>query len=140
MGLYLRKNHKLRCWGCPSSLNWIGALTFPLLLKLPGPISERKTIGNGRFVKKCPFQKIYFFLIWIKSVKNNFWLGGIQPSPALLHYPSALLANQGALLLKGKKTCSKSNFDLIIFILNKQFLHFWRILLDEVWHIVKYIL
>ena len=35
MGLFLRKNHLLRCWGWPSVLNWIGALTLSLLLKLP---------------------------------------------------------------------------------------------------------
>ena len=35
MGLFLRKNHLLRCWGWPSLLNWIGALTLSLLLKLP---------------------------------------------------------------------------------------------------------
>ena len=35
MGLFLRKNDLLRCWGRLSLLNWIGALTLPLLLKLP---------------------------------------------------------------------------------------------------------
>ena len=35
MGLFLRKNHLLRCWGWPSLLNWIGVLTLSLLLKLP---------------------------------------------------------------------------------------------------------
>ena len=35
MGLFLRKNHLLRCWGGPSLLNWIGVLTLSLLLKLP---------------------------------------------------------------------------------------------------------
>ena len=35
MGLFLRTNHLLRCWGWPSLLNWIGALTWSLLLKLP---------------------------------------------------------------------------------------------------------
>ena len=34
MGLFLRKNHLLRCWGWPSLLNWIGVLTLSLLLKL----------------------------------------------------------------------------------------------------------
>ena len=32
MGLFLRKNHILRCWGWPSLLNWIEALTLSLLL------------------------------------------------------------------------------------------------------------
>ena len=34
MGLFLRKNHLLRCWGWLSLLIWIGALTMSLLLKL----------------------------------------------------------------------------------------------------------
>ena len=35
IGLFLRKNHPLRCWSWLSLLNWIGALTLPVLLKLP---------------------------------------------------------------------------------------------------------
>ena len=35
MGLFLRKNHLLRCWGWLFLLNWIGALTLTLLLRLP---------------------------------------------------------------------------------------------------------
>ena len=35
MGLFLRKNHLLICWGGLSLLNLIGALTLSLLLKLP---------------------------------------------------------------------------------------------------------
>ena len=35
IGLFLRKNHLLRCWGWPFLLNWIGVLTLSLLLKLP---------------------------------------------------------------------------------------------------------
>ena len=34
MGLFLRKNHPLRCWGWLSLLSWVGALTFSPLLKL----------------------------------------------------------------------------------------------------------
>ena len=34
MGLFLRKNHLLRCWGWLSVLNWIGTFTLSLLLKL----------------------------------------------------------------------------------------------------------
>ena len=30
-----KKNHLLRCWDCLSLLNWIGAPTLSLLLKLP---------------------------------------------------------------------------------------------------------
>ena len=35
MGLFLRKNHLLRCYSWPSIPNWIGALTLSLLLTLP---------------------------------------------------------------------------------------------------------
>ena len=35
MGQFLRKNNPLRCWGWSSLLNWIGAHTLSLLLKLP---------------------------------------------------------------------------------------------------------
>ena len=35
MGLFLRKDHLLRCWSWPSLLNWIGLLILSLLLKLP---------------------------------------------------------------------------------------------------------
>ena len=34
IGLYVRKNDLLRCWGWLSVLNWIGALTLTLFLKL----------------------------------------------------------------------------------------------------------
>ena len=35
MGLFLKKNHFLRYWGCLSHLDWVGAPTLSLLLKLP---------------------------------------------------------------------------------------------------------
>ena len=35
MGLFLTKNHLLRCWGWFSFLSWIGSFTLSLLLKLP---------------------------------------------------------------------------------------------------------
>ena len=35
MCLFVRKNHLLRCWDWVSLLNWVGALTLSLLLKLP---------------------------------------------------------------------------------------------------------
>ena len=35
MGLFLRKSHLLRCYGRLCLLNWIGAFTLSLLLKLP---------------------------------------------------------------------------------------------------------
>ena len=38
MGLFLTKNHLLRCWGWPYLLNWIRPLTSSLLLKLSNKI------------------------------------------------------------------------------------------------------
>ena len=35
VGLFLRKNHPLWCWGWLSLLNWIGTLALSLLLKVP---------------------------------------------------------------------------------------------------------
>ena len=35
IGLFLRKNHLLRCSGWPSLLNWFEVLTLSLLLKVP---------------------------------------------------------------------------------------------------------
>ena len=35
ISLFLRKKHLLRCWGWPLLLNWSGALTLSLLLKMP---------------------------------------------------------------------------------------------------------
>ena len=35
LGLFLSKNHLLRCWCWRTLLNWIGTLTLFLLLKLP---------------------------------------------------------------------------------------------------------
>ena len=35
IGQFLRKYHLLRCWSWLSYLNWVGALTLSILLKLP---------------------------------------------------------------------------------------------------------
>ena len=59
MGLFLRKNHLLRCWGWPSLLNWIGALTLSLLLKLPPRKSELYFILWN------------FFLLWLLCIIIN---------------------------------------------------------------------
>ena len=55
MGLFMRKNRLLRCWGWPSVLNWIGALTLSVLLKLP--------------VQK--FALWSFFLWWLLCISIN---------------------------------------------------------------------
>ena len=63
---------------------------------------KKKRLGIRRFIKKCPFwkKKKKLFLIWIKSLKNNFQLGRILPLPAFLDNPSSLLSNKGDLLLQ----------------------------------------
>ena len=55
MGLFMRKNRLLRWWGWPSVLNWIGALTLSVLLKLP--------------VQK--FALWSFFLRWLLCISIN---------------------------------------------------------------------
>ena len=84
---------------------------------------KKKRPGIESFLKKCLFPEKLFSLIWIKSVKNNFWLGWLWPPPALLAYPSALVLKKVAFYWS-KKPFSRKNIDLILFILNKQFLHF----------------
>ena len=71
---------------------------------------DKKHLGNGHFVTSAVFQKIYF-LIWIKSVKNNFRLERIRPQPALLDYPSALMLIIGVLFSWSNKPFSKNNLN-----------------------------
>ena len=59
IGLFLRKNHLLRCLGWPALLNWIGALTLSLLLKLP----SRKL--------ELPFMLWSFFLLRLLFISIN---------------------------------------------------------------------
>ena len=59
MGLFLRKNYLLRCWGWPSLQNWIGALTFSLLLKLP----PRKLEHSMKFLSAEAALHLYKFAI-----------------------------------------------------------------------------
>ena len=63
---------------------------------------KKKHLGIRHFIKSALYLKKYFFLIWIKSVKNNFWLGWISPPPARLPCSSAFLSNKGAFSLKQK--------------------------------------
>ena len=60
MGLFLRKNHLLRCWSWLSLLNWIRASTLSLLLKL----SPRKL--ELQFV---PWS--FFFLLRLLCISAN---------------------------------------------------------------------
>ena len=49
----------------------------------------------------------------MKLIKNNFWLGGIQSLLVILDWPSALLSNKGAFLLK-QRALSGEQFDPIL--------------------------
>ena len=49
----------------------------------------------------------------MKLIKNNFRLGGIQPPPVILYCPSAILSNNGGLLLKQRALFGKQ-FDPIL--------------------------
>ena len=62
MGLFLKKNHLLRCWSCLSLLNWIGALTLSLLLKVPSRKLE-------------PWFVLCFFLIKLLCISINLPYG-----------------------------------------------------------------
>ena len=58
MDLFLRKNHFLKCWSWLSLLNWIGALTLSILLKLP-PRKLGALIHSMKFVS--PEVDLYFY-------------------------------------------------------------------------------
>ena len=66
MGLFLRKNYLLRCWGSVSLLNWIGALTLSLLLIL----SPRKL--ESWFVL-WSFVLVRFFCISVNLPSSLAW-------------------------------------------------------------------
>ena len=72
MGLFLKKNHLLRCWGWLSPLNWIGALTLSLLLKLPPRKLEPWFVLWCFFLLKDSYQTKLKQRSWI-LVKLNFW-------------------------------------------------------------------
>ena len=90
-------------------------------------------------IKKRPFwKKPNFFLIWIKSVKNNFQLGGIQFPPALLDDPKALL-----LPFNWSEKLFFKNTLIQFFIFNKKFIFlffFFGNITYFVHNIMKYML
>ena len=65
IGLFLRKNHLLRCWGWLPLLNWIGALTFSLLLKLPPSFFVLRLL--------CIYKSIIPWLLLV-DVTWNCWI------------------------------------------------------------------
>ena len=68
MGLFLRKNNLLRCWGWLSLLNWIGALTLSLLLKLP-PSKIGTLICSMKFLS--PEVTLYLYKSTIQSCMED---------------------------------------------------------------------
>ena len=66
MGLFLRKNHLLRCWGWLSLLNWIGALILFLLLKLPPRKLQPWFVFLSFFLKGllCIYKNIPYNHVW----------------------------------------------------------------------------
>ena len=63
MGLFLRKNHLLKCWGWLSLLNMVRAFTLSLLLKLP----PRKF--------ELWFVLLSFLLLWLFHMSINLLYG-----------------------------------------------------------------
>ena len=76
-GSVLEKNHVLRCWGWLSLLNWIGALTLSLLLKLPPRKLEPWFILWNFFLLRLLF-------ISINLLYNHVWNNVIMSGLVLL--------------------------------------------------------
>ena len=51
----------------------------------------------------------------MKLIRKNFRLGWIQPAPVLLDFPSALLSNKGALLLKRRALFGEQYLSILSF-------------------------
>ena len=78
MGLFLRKNHHLRCWGWLPLLNWIGAFTLSLLLKLTPRKLEalRALIRSMKFLS--PERALYLYKSTIRQCMEyccHVWAG-----------------------------------------------------------------
>ena len=80
MGLFLRKNHLLRCWDCLCLLKKIGALILPELLKLPPKKLE------PWFVLK--FLSLEVALYLYNSIRyGHVWNTVVMPGLVLLAVP-----------------------------------------------------
>ena len=92
MDLDLRRNHLIRCWGCLSLLNWIAALTFSLLLKLPPSGSGLEVFIKNiqlmvEFLKvSCSILSPMLFLLYI----NDFPFDVICNMAIFGHYATIL--------------------------------------------------
>ena len=76
MGLFLRKNHLLRCWVWPSLLNWIEVLTLSQLLKLPPRKLELKSVLWGFFLLRllCISINLSYTHVWNIAVTSGLVL------------------------------------------------------------------
>ena len=76
MGLFLRKNNLLRCWGWPSLLNWIVVLALSLLLKLPQRKLELKFVLWSFFLLRllCVSVNLPYAHVW-----NTIVTSGLVP-------------------------------------------------------------
>ena len=85
-------------------------------------LRKMKHLGIGCFVKNA-FGK-FFFLVWTRSVKNNFeFLTTLADLTSTCpDNPSVFLSNKGALLLKWRALFQEHFIQF--FILNKKFLDF----------------
>ena len=102
-----------------------------------GPISGGKRIqGWDALLKSVLFQKNHFFLIWIKSVKNNFRLAGfnLYQTLWLIQVP---FCQTNVPFCWREKPFSTNNFKQSHFVWNV-FNTYFTHLLDGVWYITKH--
>ena len=101
MGLFLRKHHLVRCWGWLSRLNWIGALTLSLLLKLPPRKLERCLALWSFFLQRllCISTNLPFSQAWDTLVMSglvllvatwNWWISYKNGYAGLLFFTCCL--------------------------------------------------
>ena len=75
IGLFLRKNHLWRCWSWFCLLNWIGALTLALLVKLPPGKLESWFILWSFFLKRLVCISIYIRYGFCMEYCCHVWAG-----------------------------------------------------------------
>ena len=73
MGLFLKQNHLLRCWDCRSLLNYIGAFTLSVLLKLRSRKLELWFVLRSIFLLRLLFISVNlpYSLVWNTVVMSG---------------------------------------------------------------------
>ena len=86
MGLFSGRNHLLRCRGWLSLLNWIGALTFSLLLQLPSRKLEPWFLVWSFFLLRllCISINLPYAHVW-----NTVVMSGLVPLVATWNFRQA---------------------------------------------------